>query len=201
MAGDLGEGMNRITTARVAPKEAVFRPALLSFPFAGFLPEEIMAKRSKKMQKMLAEMCGPVDAKLFMYCSEIYGAAAHMSMPVENPSFKKFKVGESFIALTDIPVNRGMLAVTKELRELKVSDQVKAAMVSRLLHFGEIFEHAECKPWIKESSEQGSVMVSECLMRACAEAKINVTNDRLRLDIPDLVRLAEQYEAEEDKPN
>lgn len=149
--------------------------------------------------KELAAMLEPVDPQLFLYCSGLYSAAAHLQMPVENPENRPIHFDDgTAIALTDIPVNRGMLAVTKELREQKVSEETKAAMVTRLLHFGEILDaKGALAEWIKPSDAEGALSVSEAVILACASARLIVENDHIRYDVEDVARIAKQYDDEE----
>lgn len=62
-------------------------------------------------------MATDVDAQLFVFCAELYRAAASLAMPVENPENRPLVAdGDKVYALSDRPMNRGMLAVMKELR-------------------------------------------------------------------------------------
>ena len=98
------------------------------------------ASEMKSLTQLAAASMEPVDAEFFLWCSGIYSAAAHLSTPVENPASRPiFADGDKHYAFSDIPLNRGMLAVMNELRERGSSEDEKMAMCSRLMHFGEVF--------------------------------------------------------------
>lgn len=147
--------------------------------------------RRKKSQPFSVRPPGAVDPELFLWCSNLYGAAAHMSMPVENPAEKKLQIEDRTYAFADIPVNRGMLAVGKELHERDMPEQERMDLMMRLLHFGEIFEHRDqLQVFMQPGDGDDGVMVSEALIKACASAKFEVSANRMGFDIADLARIA-----------
>ncbi len=142
----------------------------------------------------------PVDPEMFLWCQGVYAVAAHLSMPVENPGARPILEhdGKQY-GFSDIPMNRGMLAATKELRERGVSDDQKMATMMRLMHFGEVFDHRErLAVFIKPGDEQGTVSVSEALIKACATARFIRSGDKMHLDIEDVARIAQQLTDAED---
>lgn len=145
-------------------------------------------------------MTAPVDPELFLWCSNIYSVAAHMSMPVENPASRPaFEYDDQVYAFADIPMNRGMLAVMKEMSERGCSVAEKQAMCGRLMHFGEIFAgHPQLAPYFKPADEDGAIMVSEALVRACATARLQVVGGSFRFDIDDVARIAAELTAAEE---
>ncbi|MBN3815589.1 hypothetical protein G3N57_02770 [Paraburkholderia sp. Se-20369] len=139
----------------------------------------------------------PVDEELYLYCSNVYSAAAHMSMPVENPESKRFQIdGFGTFAFSDIPVNRGMLAVTKELNERGVDHPMRFSMCWRIMHFGDVLAETErFANWMRPGEEPGAVEVAEALIRACAVARIDMSNDKGSFDMVDVARHATEIEA------
>ncbi|WP_104429743.1 hypothetical protein [Methylobacter tundripaludum] len=166
------------------------------------------------MKKSLTELAkfsaDPVDPDLFLWCQGIYHAAASLSMPVENPAAKPlFTDGDKTYAFSDIPINRGMLAVMKELREPELSEELREPELSeeqrmaiswRLMHFGDIFKHQEkLQAFIKNGDSPGELQVSEALIKACATARIITTKKNVRYDIDDVTRIAQELTDAEEK--
>ena len=165
-------------------------------------PPHRKAAKKERAKPMfdVTEATQPVDPELFLWCQNVYAAAAHLTMPVENPAARPLVEHQSAVyVLSDIPINRGMLAATKELRQRGVDDGIKQAVLCRLMHFGEIFQNRErLQAFIRLSDEAGTVMVSEALIKACATVKLIVEDDKLRFDIEDIARVAQELtDAEE----
>jgi hypothetical protein len=143
----------------------------------------------------------PVDPDLFLWCANIYQAAAGMTMPVENPASKKFQIGERTMSFTDISINRGMMAVMKELGERNASQEDRMAMAWRLMHFGEIFKHAEAELaefFRTPEDDPEAKEISTAVIKACATARIIVDGESVEWDIPDVIRIARELEKDED---
>ena len=141
----------------------------------------------------------PVDPDLFLWCQSVYYAAATMAMPVQNPEYTRIPLNEKGgFVLKDMPINRGMLAVAKELRERKMPEETKMAMMTRLMHFGDILREAALAPFIKRTGDSDELSVSEAVIKACATAKLITINDHIRFDIDDLARIAHQLTDEEE---
>lgn len=164
------------------------------------------SKRAMKPYRSLFDLeahTQPVDPEMFLWCQGVYSAAAHLSMPVENPGARPILEHDGKLyGFSDIPINRGMLAATKELRERGVGEDQKMATLTRLMHFGEVFQHRDrLAAFIKPGDEEGTVSVSEALIKACATAKFILTGDKMRLDIDDVARIAQQLTDEEKNEN
>lgn len=141
-----------------------------------------------------------IDPDVFTFCSNIYHHAARLTMPVENPAAKTLFVdGDKGYALADIPLNRGMLAVMKELREQGHPEDVKHAVAMRLMHFGEIFGKEELQPFLKEGDAPGYMMVSEALVKACASAQFIFEDEHVRFDIADVAQIARKLTDDEER--
>jgi len=159
-----------------------------------------MKKSLTELAKSSADL---VDPDLFLWCQGIYYAAASLSMPVENPAAKPlFADGDKTYAFSDIPINRGMLAVMKELRERELSEEQRMAISWRLMHFGDIFKHQKkLQAFIKNGDSPGELQVSEALIKACATVRIITTKKNVRYDIADVARIAQELTDAEEKVN
>lgn len=143
----------------------------------------------------------PVDPDQFLWCANIYQAAARMTMPVENPATKKIQIGEKTMSFTDIPINRGMMAVMKELGERNASQEDRMAIAWRLMHFGEIFKHAdkELAEFFRPAEDDPEAKeISTAVIKACATARMIVEEKSVEWDIPDLIRIARELEKDDD---
>lgn len=154
----------------------------------------------KSLMNFAKSSTDPVDPELFLWCQGIYHAAASLAMPVENPSAKPLITdGDKTYAFADIPMNRGMLAVMKELREHGLTDDQKMAMSWRIMHFGDIFKHQnKLQAFIKKSENAGELQVSEALIKACATARILTSKKKVCYDINDVARIAQELTAAEE---
>lgn len=137
-----------------------------------------------------------VDEDLYLYCSNIYSAAAQMTMPVENPESKKILISDDkAISFRDIPINRGCLAVNKELIEMGVEAKVRRSMLARIMQFGDVLKpNPLIDTWLKPGDTQDELNVAESLIRACARANIVVVDNSLRFDLADVARLSAEIE-------
>ncbi|MPZ46462.1 MAG: hypothetical protein GEV05_24370 [Betaproteobacteria bacterium] len=120
-------------------------------------------------------------------------------MPVQNPEYRRVPLDEKGgFVLKDIPMNRGMLAVAKELRERDAPENVRMAMMTRLMHFGQIMREPALAAFIKRTGDSDELSVSEAVIKACGAAKMVVVDDRIRFDIDDVARIARQFTDEEE---
>lgn len=162
--------------------------------------QRIKASIEKKLAlqtKMADNIRTPVNEDIFLFCSNIYTAAAQMTMPVENPESKPIVEFEGHTySFADTALNRGMIAVMKELREQKIPQEVSMAITWRLMHFGDVLRQVEkFSKWIKPVGEDGAFDVAESLIRACAGANMIVSNNSASYDYDDVERLADEIEA------
>lgn len=101
--------------------------------------------------------------------------------------------------LTNIPINRGMMAVVREMQHL--SETMRQGLLWRLMHFGQVFEAARADSrfdvHFKPSDEDGAVMVSDAFIRAAGEFQFVEQGGDLVPDMEDLLRLATQYKDED----
>jgi hypothetical protein len=154
--------------------------------------EEAKRKKIASMSKMAERINVQVDEDLYLYCSNIYSAAAQMTMPVENPENKKIHIkGTGTFSFTDNPTNRGMLAVTQELREQGIDEEIRMSMGIRIMQFGDVLTAKDrFTKWIRPSGDGDSLDVAEALIRACAKAKIVLADDDMYFDLDDVERHA-----------
>lgn len=144
----------------------------------------------------------PVDPELFLWCSNVYSAAAHLTMPVENPENRPVVEFEgNAYSFSDLPINRGMLAVMKELRDRGISEKERMCFGARIMHFGEVLRAKKLQKFMKQGDNAEALLVSEALIRACASAKISVSRNRIRFDIADVARIAQRLTDEDEKQN
>lgn len=148
----------------------------------------------KSLSELVKSSCDPVDPDLFVWCYGIYEAAASLSMPVENPAAKPlFADGDKTYSFKDIPMNRGMLAVMKELNDRGLSEEQKMAFGLRLMNSGDIFKYrAELQNFFKDGDEPGVVLISEAIVKACATARMITTEKHVGYDITDVARIAQE---------
>jgi hypothetical protein len=148
---------------------------------------------------MLERVNVPVDEELFIFCTNVYMAAASLTMPVENPETKKVHIEDvGTVAFSDIPMNRGMLAVTNELNEQGVDEVTRFSLCWRIMHFGDVLkETGRFARWIRPLDGVDSTDVADALIRACAHAKMRVDGSG-SFDMDDVSRYAEEIEARMD---
>ena len=150
------------------------------------------------LTELVKSSSDPVDPELYLWCHGVYQAAAQMTMPVENPGARPlFADGDKTYSFSDIPMNRGMLAVMKELRERGQTQAQSMAMTSRLMHFGELLTNKKLKAFVKPG-EDGGLLVSEALIKACATARLIITKKRFSFVVADVARIAQQITDEEE---
>lgn len=149
------------------------------------------------LDKMREYTNSPVDEDLFLFCSNLYSAAAQMTMPVENPAARPIiKSGGKTYSFSDIPMNRGMLAVMSELNEQNTTQVIKMSMSWRIMHFGDVLSETDrFSKWIRDTNEEGAMEVAESLIRACARANMVMTNEVASFDLDDVERLAVEITA------
>jgi hypothetical protein len=131
------------------------------------------------------EKVGAVDPDLFVACSRAYheGAQYPLVPPASGPG----------LYLADKPINRGMMSVLNELKHRGVAEATKFSVMWRIMHFGEVFEDARLKPFLQSAESPGAVMVSEALVKACAEAKMVRDGEHSHFDVDDIARIAKRY--------
>jgi hypothetical protein len=143
-------------------------------------------KRTKKNKQKKpwvppAEWLAPVDPEQFKFCFTLMGAAASGAMVTPTPRPLLIEgVGE--VSLKNIPLNRGMLAVSKHLQDVyphppgEMPSQIHATMF-RLMSFGDFLRdclkrgHPRSKQLI--IAQNDGAEIHEALIEAGATAPID----------------------------
>src|ERR1700759_1418890 len=93
----------------------------------------------------------PVDEEQVLFCSHIYHAAVSLKMPVQNPETRTFNLEGQRFAFADLPFNRGMLAVIRELREQDADEKTLFAVCFRIMHFDNVLrERTRFQRWSRQ---------------------------------------------------
>ena len=154
-------------------------------------------------KKYLLEMTNPLDPEQFIYLSRIYILAFMGDIPAklkdgsllsDNPP----PSDEPYLRLTDRGENRGAIAVIGECHELKLTKSQTSAMLNRIMLIPYAIQKMKNSPWIKMSKD-GSTLVADALIRACAVCKFKTRGDRQLFDCRDLVAQAKAFDEIEQK--
>lgn len=142
-----------------------------------------------------------IDEGDFGYFFVLFGTVGTIAMPTEDPTKRRLQVGgEGTLQLSDIPINRAGLAVTKDLHAKGYDEPSRMAVMLRLMHFGELLESSDPRlaRWIERDGHAGHVRIAEALVCAAARARIVVPADlskpALLYDVDDVVEQAEAIE-------
>lgn len=145
----------------------------------------------------LADIQSPVDPNVFLEMIDVWQSAAEK--PLRVPDWKPAPGDEPGLVLSDIPINRSGLAVVGALRKRGVP--TSQGYLVRLMHLHELIDQRSHFPdFIRDSeAKDGSIEVSDALMKAAATAKMVVNDDgRGCFDLGDVLAKAQAYKAEED---
>ncbi|CDG84138.1 hypothetical protein [Janthinobacterium agaricidamnosum] len=144
-----------------------------------------------KSKNYLLEMMAAVDADRFLAMTHIFQAGALVPLaPRKGPGYH----------LTDIPMNRGMMAVVGAWREAGAPDAQLNATMSRLMSLGDIFEVPEYfGDYIRSDDGAGDgIAVADVLLKAAALARLVDVKGCLRFDLADVLAHAQRLDAEKD---
>lgn len=135
-------------------------------------------------------MSAPLDPEVFKMMVEVYQAAASMRMPTTNPEETKIHLSGSgqTIAFTDNGMNRGMLAVTQQCRELGVKNP--QGYTARLMHMPEILGVRERLGELIRDGGNGELAIHDSVFEAAASAKFYASSERVGFDLDDVVARA-----------
>jgi hypothetical protein len=144
----------------------------------------------------------PIPFDTFKFALELFQQAASGRMSGAHIP-KPDSEGPPGLYLTNLPINRGMLAAMNELRHL--DDQERHALGLRLMHYGQTVQEAQIEPRFAEHFRPGDpaekdvvVFVSGAFTKAYVGARFRIDEDHMGVDMDDLYRLAEHYRVEED---
>lgn len=139
----------------------------------------------------IAAMKKSVDPDIFLQMTQVFQAAARKPLP-------RPKVSTPGWYLSDIPINRGMLAVCGALKTAKVSEGDVPAFMNRILLMGSVFENETLfKQFIKRSPDDsdGHVDVADVLLKALAVANI-ADVEPPSFDLADVLAKAHEFESD-----
>lgn len=149
-------------------------------------------RRAQSPTPFMEGMAAPLDPDTFKMMIGIFQAAASMRMPTANPEGSKIHLvdtGET-LSFTDTGMNRGMLEVSKQCRELGVVNS--QAYTARLMQMYEIFAARELFGDLIVAGEDGDLKVHDSLFEAAATARFYVSHERLGFDLDDVLRRARE---------
>ena len=143
----------------------------------------------------------PIDPETYMFLTNVYQAAASRTMPVAKPGLFRVPDGpEGGYVLTDIPINRGMMAVVGELSSMGIGGDLRRAYMFRVLDFGQIFEHGDLfDEFIKPGDEPDARSVSEAIIKAVAVAEYDTQSDYPKLRPESILEHARRFARAEDE--
>lgn len=127
----------------------------------------------------------------FLALTLIYQCAS--SVPLRKPA------GPGYY-LSDIPINRGMLAVVSAMRNHGDSVQSQLSTTMRMMHMNEIFEASEYfGNYIRPGTDgDHSIEVADALLKAVAVARLQRSKGGFRFDLADVLAHAQRFEIAED---
>ncbi|WP_345476051.1 hypothetical protein [Lysobacter panacisoli] len=130
----------------------------------------------------------PVPPDLMKFGIRLFEAAGSGQMPGSHIPRPDPEMGSGF-ALTNIPINRGMMAIVRETRHLPEDQQ--HSLMCRVMHFGQALEEAAADPRLSAHvrPEGDGLMVSEEFVEACAMCAFDTSNNNLRLSIDSLAEI------------
>ena len=145
---------------------------------------------SKKRKESLSEMVErqltvSVDPETFKFALGLFQAAASGRMTGSHIN----KPAEPGLHLTNVPMNRGMLAIVRETRHL--SDDTRQALMLRVMHFGETIDEVATDPRFSDHvrSDGPALEISNEFMEAYSSCKFSVVGERMSADIEGLAAL------------
>lgn len=151
------------------------------------------------MPEQYREAIAPVPVDVWTACFTLYQAAARFETPVTNPAEYKVRVGKNTIVeFTDIPMNRGMVAVKEFMRD---QPAIYPAVVARMISMnvggtmGALRENPEFAKFFQPDRPDGSWNVAEALIEAFATAPF--LPEGLNFDLKELHRIASEILASE----
>lgn len=156
-------------------------------------------KKSRKLktdprmvQTILESANTPIDESTFAFMVGIYEKAARGELHGAHLPGRGEKPG---YYLTNIPMNRGMMAVMRESGHL--TDHQRKSITWRLMHFGEVLERAQKDPRFAQHIKPGEggdhLLVSYAFQSAYGAVPFMFKRGQVICDFDELYRLAEQH--------
>jgi hypothetical protein len=141
----------------------------------------------------MRQLTRPVPPDVFAACVQLYQAAAMFRSPVKNPNEYKIRMKGQLFGLSDIPMNRGMVAIKEFLRGSQ--EDLLPAVATRTMAFTMMLQDVHARKdfavFFRTGTEaDGSWMISEALLEAFASAPF--VADSLTLEVKALHRIASE---------
>jgi len=160
-------------------------------------PKKIDARQrapvqSKVNEHIRATVCEPLDVETFMYMLHVFDAAASRKMPSTLGAYTTPR-REGYY-LTDTPINRGIMAVTAELKSIGAPAIQRTTYLWRILDVSELFEHTgRLGRFMTWSESQREWLIHDPLLRALAVTRYKLSGSSAKLDIDHLIACAERF--------
>lgn len=126
----------------------------------------------------------PVDVDYFYECIDVANKAAKVPLRSKKPKKKG-------IYLTDIPINRALLAVASKCKGDGKTDEYTDSVMMRFIHISDLFSDVRCKEFIRKCDE--GTDFHHALLDAAATARFIVRDEYVGFDVSDVIRLVSEY--------
>lgn len=132
-------------------------------------------------------MHAPVDPDRFLIMTQVFNEGALVPL--------KPRTGAGY-NLTDIPINRAMMAVFGACEESNAPDGETEATMTRLMLMGQVVEarHLFGK-YIRSGADGRSTDLHGALLKAVAVARIDLRGEHAYFDLADVLLHAQRFEA------
>lgn len=147
--------------------------------------------------RWIDKLAQPVDPQILSMMLDVYEAAATMAMPTTNPEQVSVEFQDQRISFTDTPANRGMLEVTRQLKEIGVP--YPQAYTARVICFGEILEAADRFGSLIQRDGPDGFSIDEAVHEACAASCLVSTEALFGYDIDDVIEKAHAIKASRER--
>ena len=133
---------------------------------------------------------------MFRFAFDVYSKAASGEMVGSH--LPKPDPGKPGLYLSNIPINRGMMAVMRETQH--ITDDERQSLCLRLMHFGEAMELARADSRLADHLKPDGEMflVSRPFVDAYAQCHFHMSQEDLLPDLDDLFQRAQAIRAFED---
>jgi len=165
----------------------------LSTPTSNHIRRKLPRKRSANpyLEQIVNQ---PLDMETFLFVARVFDAAGRGTMPCDMSSLHPVFIGGYEVRLTDKPLNRGIVAATRELKNLNLPLLQQRAYVWRVMHIGAVFDLVDKSDGLVTRAPPGKeVLVAEALIRAFAVAKYDVKGDDAKVNIDSLLAHAKRF--------
>lgn len=138
----------------------------------------------------LPAMHAPVDPNRFLAMTQVFNEGVLVPL--------KPRTGAGY-HLTDIPINRAMMAVCGACKEANLPDGEFEAIVTRLMLMTQVVQARPVfERYIRSSADGLSTELGGPLLKAAAVARIEMHGEQDRFDLADVLRHAQRFESDGD---